>query len=102
MITIENLDFLREEVLVTELKQALKEGKENNIFTRNALPQDNSKYKLCEVVKVGKKQLNVKKGDKVLISGQLLQKQAIEIENQEALENIYRIPNSDQIFAILC
>ena len=96
-MNIENMVFLKEEVLVTELKQ---QEEKDNPFTSKSLPQDNSDYVLYKVVKVGKKQLEIKVGDKVLISGQLPSK--IKIRNQGIIPDVLKIPNSDQIFAVVC
>lgn len=96
-MTIENLDFLKEEVLVTELKQA--EGKADP-FTNTDLAQDKSKYALYEVVKIGRKQENVKVGDKVLISQQAVMNNTIDIKGYGTIEGVYKINNSDSIFSI--
>lgn len=96
-MTIENLDFLKEEVLVTELKQA--EGKDNP-FANTVLPQEKSKYALYKVVKIGRKQENVKVGDKVLISQQAVMNNTIDIKGYGTIEGVYKINNSDSIFSI--
>lgn len=87
--------FLKEEVLVTELKQA---EEKVNIFASRALPQDNSDYVLYKVVKVGEKQQAVKVGDEVLISGQVPKE--IKIKNFGVIPDIKKIINADPIFAL--
>lgn len=95
MITIEKLDFLREEVILTNPKESLEV--EQTVWGNSALPQNKSDYVLMEVIKVGEKQKTVKKGDKVLISEQLLQD--ITIRDQGKLEDIFKINSADSIFA---
>lgn len=98
-MNIENMVFLKEEVLVTELKQA---EEKVNIFAKTVLPQEKSNYALYEVVRIGKKQENVKVGDKVLISEQAVVKNTIDIKNQGTIEGVYKINSSDPIFAVIC
>ena len=95
MITIENLDYLKEEVLVSELKQ---DSKNSDPFTDSNMPVSKNDYTLYEVVKVGKKQLDVKVGDKVIIAGQ--RPQEIVIKGQGVLDNILSLRNSEEIFAV--
>lgn len=98
-MNIENLVFLKEEVLVTELKQA---EEKDNIFIKTVLPQEKSKYAFYEVIKVGNKQIDIKKGDKVLISEQFVVKNTIDIKGYGTIEGVYKINNSDSIFAVVC
>lgn len=95
MIILEKLDFLREEVILTKPKQ---EDGTPNPFADQPSAEDKTSYVLMEVVKVGKKQNQVKEKDTVLISEQFLQK--IRIKGQGYLEGIYKINNTDSIFAI--
>lgn len=95
MITLEKLDFLREEVILTKLKENAEV--EQTVWGNSALPQNKSDYVLMEVVKVGEKQKTVKTGDKVLISEQLLQD--ITIRDQGKLEDVFKINSADSIFA---
>ena len=95
MITIENLNCLKEEVLVSELKQ---DSKKSDPFTDSNMPASKNDYTLYEVVKVGKKQLEVKVGDKVIIAGQ--RPQEIVIKGQGVLDNIFSLRNSEEIFAV--
>ena len=95
MITLEKLDFLREEVILTKPKEDLEV--EQTVWGNSALPQNKSDYVLMEVVKVGEKQKTVKTGDKVLISEQLLQD--ITIRDQGKLEDVFKINSADSIFA---
>lgn len=98
MITIENMNFLQEEVLVK--KQSLNGAKEANAFSGSNLPQDKSAYVYAKVLKVGKNQTEVKAEDNILVSEQLLQK--IDIREQGSLENVYKIISDKQIFAVIC
>ena len=95
MITLEKLDFLREEVILTKPKENAEV--EQTVWGNSALPQNKSDYVLMEVVKVGEKQQTVKTGDKVLISEQLLQD--ITIRDQGKLEDVFKITSADSIFA---
>ena len=95
MITLEKLDFLREEVILTKPKENAEV--EKTVWGNSALPQNKSDYVLMEVVKVGEKQKTVKTGDKVLISEQLLQD--ITIRDQGKLEDVFKINSADSIFA---
>ena len=95
MITLEKLDFLREEVILTKPKENAEV--EKTVWGNSALPQNNSDYVLMEVVKVGEKQQTIKTGDKVLISEQLLQD--ITIRDQGKLEDVFKINSADSIFA---
>lgn len=96
MITIEKLNFLREEVILTKPKGNLEV--EDKIWGNSALPQDKSDYVLMEVYKVGEKQTTIKPGQKVLVSEQLMQD--IKIRDQGILGDYKKINNSDSIFAI--
>ena len=95
MITLEKLDFLREEVILTKPKE--NEEVEQTVWGNSALPQNKSDYVLMEVVKIGEKQQTVKTGDRVLISEQLLQD--ITIRDQGKLEDVFKINSADSIFA---
>ena len=73
--------------------------KPTNPFDGSTLPKDRSDYKEYLIEKVGKLQNNVTVGQRVLISAQI--PQPITIRNQGTLENLYKINNSDSIFAII-
>lgn len=100
MISIENLDFLREEVLVTRPKQEQSSEKEVNVFAEKVLPQDKSGLVVVEVVKTGKQQKDVKVGDRLLVSEQNL-KETIYIQNQGTLDNVFKIMSSLGIYAVV-
>lgn len=100
MISIENLDFLREEVLVTRPKQEQSSEKEVNVFAEKVLPQDKSGLVVVEVIKTGKQQKDVKIGDRLLVSEQNL-KETIYIQNQGTLDNVFKIMSSLGVYAVV-
>lgn len=89
MISIENLDFLREEVIVTKLNIKEELGLNDDPFSQSALPQDRSNLIMVKVIKVGDKQHDIFTGDILFVSEQSLEK--IVIQGVGVLENTFKI-----------
>jgi len=96
-MTIENMTFLGEEIILQAEKI---EQKERDAFADSVLPQDNDILTRFKVIKVGKKQLEYKEGDYVLINKNGLPKE-IKIEGVGTLTNTYSIPTAQRIYCKL-
>ena len=97
MINIEKLTFLADEVIVT--KQKLKTATDKDAFHSGDNSMDKDSLVLATVVKVGKKQTEIKVGDEILMHE--LPGQTIKIKGQGVMENTFKV-NPNHIYAVLC
>ena len=93
-MTIENMTFYGEEVILQEAKI---EAKEIDAFASATLPQENDQLARFKVVKVGKEQIIYKVGDYVLVNKNGFPKE-IKIEGIGTIENTYSLPTHNRIF----
>jgi hypothetical protein len=97
-ITLEMLEFLNEEVIVTKKTSQVEGGSsEQNVFSQTAVNQEKGELVECTVLKIGKEQKELKEGDSVLIREDFLT--PIRIKNSENFENKYLLLNHKIIFA---
>lgn len=98
---VERLSFIGEDVIVKRAKNFLKtEDSADSVFSSSKLVQEKDSYLTFEVVKVGEKQTDIKKGDVVLINSNGLPSQ-LNIEGVGIIVDHYAFPTNTRIFSIL-
>lgn len=91
---IDKLEFSGEEV-VFKLKPL--EKKDTNIFNQSNMVHEKKAYQRYEIIKVGKKQIEYKVGDFILVDQNGLG-DPIKIENYGIIEDTYSFPTHQRIY----
>lgn len=97
---LSKMTFLGEEIIVKRIK-VTKQQAEDNVFSNSGMASEKSNYGVFEVVKVGKKQLEVKAGDKVTINNNGLNDREITVDGYSPLVDHYALMNTTRIFSLL-
>lgn len=91
------MNFLKEEVIVQ--KQKSKIATDKDAFHSGESLVDKDSLVLATVIKVGKKQTEIKVGDEILMYE--MPGQIMKIKGQGIIENTFKL-NENHIYAILC
>lgn len=96
-MTLDNMTFLGEEIILRAEKV---EKKEEDAFHSSNMNHEKDMYAKFKIVKVGKKQIELKEGDLVLVNKNGLAKE-LTIEDGGILKDTYALMNATRIFCKL-
>ena len=94
---LDNMTFLGEEIILHAEKV---EKKEEDAFHSSNMNHEKDMYGKFKIVKVGKKQLELKEGDLVLVNKNGLSKE-LTLEDGGILKDTYALMNATRIFCKL-
>ncbi len=95
---LDTLIFLGEEIILREEK--IETEKTVDPFSTGASHEEKDVYGRYKVIKTGKKQIEVKEGDYVLINKNGLPKE-INIEGVGAIKDTFSLPTHQRIFCVI-
>jgi hypothetical protein len=95
-MTLNNMTFFGEEIIIVYDK-IVKEDNKDDAFHNSNMNHEKDMYARFKVVKIGKKQLEYKEGDYVLINKNGLPTE-ISIEGVGKLPNTYSLPTHQRIY----